>query len=55
MNEAVKEIIYNAHRSRMNQIVEKIDLCWNNEREAGMKFYIKYIQNFVEFIEGEKI
>ena len=55
MNEQIKEIIYQNHRPRLDQIVQKIDNCWNNNNKKGMEYYINYIQNTIDFIEGGEI
>lgn len=48
----IKQIIYNANKPRMNQIVAKIDKCFNDENKAGMLKYINYIEQFVSFVDG---
>ena len=48
----MKEIIYTINSPRIEDMVQSIDSCLKQENKAGVLYYVNYIKNYVEFMEG---
>lgn len=54
IKELVDKTIYTINSPIIEGIVERIDENWKNNNKETMKYYINYIQVYLEFMEGIK-